>query len=98
VPIVATGRIVRWNGEKGSWHFLPVTGAAAVEVRLESSGRRAGFGSVRVEAEVNGVSWRTSLFPDRASGGYLLPLKAMVRRQAGLEADQTVGVSLELLS
>lgn len=97
MPIVATGRIVRWNGDKGSWYFLPVTGAAAAEVRMESSGMRSSFGSVRVEAELNGVRWRTSLFPDRASDGFLLPLKAEIRRRGGLEADGSATVYLDLL-
>jgi hypothetical protein len=73
--ITASGQIVRWGGDKGGWYFLPVTAAAAAEVRLQSLGMRSGFGSVRVAAEIGGVRWTTSLFPDKASGGFLLPLR-----------------------
>ena len=37
----------------------------------------AGFGSVRVEARIGDVVWRTSVFPVK-SGGYFLPVKVAV--------------------
>jgi len=40
--------------------------------------------------------WRTSVFPLN-SGGYVLPLKADVRRRAGIAAGDEVTVELELL-
>ena len=66
-----------WSEGKGSWHFLTIPPDEAVEIRLESaaSGIRRGFGSVRVEASINGVAWKTSIFPQK-SGGYILPVKA----------------------
>ena len=57
---------------------------------------RRGFGSVRVAATINGVMWRTSVFPQK-SGGYILPIKAEVRRRAGIAADEEVTVELELI-
>ena len=51
---------------------------------------------MRVEASINGVAWTTSVFPQK-SGGYLLPVKAEVRRDAGIAADDVVTVSLELI-
>jgi hypothetical protein len=93
--ITVTAPIWIWNAEKGSWHFLTVPAYQAIEVRVH--GARTGFGSVRVGACIGGVRWRTSLFPDSKSGGYLLPIKADVRRQAGLVAGDLVQVDLELL-
>ena len=40
--------------------------------------------------------WRTSVFPIKA-GGYFLPVKADVRRKAGIAAGDEVTVELELL-
>jgi hypothetical protein len=70
----------------------------AVEIRLESvaTGVRRGFGSVRVAATINGVSWKTSIFPQK-SGGYILPVKADVRRRADIAAGDEVTVRLDLL-
>jgi hypothetical protein len=94
--IEATGRIWQWRSDEapGGWFFLTVEGQAAMEVRYAALGRTGGFGSVRVTARIGGTEWRTSLFPDRKSGGYLLPLKAETRRRESLEAGQDVTVFL----
>jgi hypothetical protein len=42
------------------------------------------------------VTWRTSIFPQKA-GGYILPIKAEVRSQAGIAAGDEVEVTLDLL-
>jgi hypothetical protein len=49
-----------------------------------------------VAATINDVTWRTSVFPQK-SGGYILPIKAEVRRRAGIAAGDDVTVSLELV-
>lgn len=96
--ITVTAPIWLWSEGKGSWHFLTIPPDEAVEIRLESaaSGVRRGFGSVRVEALINGIAWRTSIFPQK-SGGYILPIKADVRKRAGISAGDTVIVEIELL-
>lgn len=95
--IIVTAPLWIWPGEGGSWHFVTIPPEQAVEIRLESaaSGIRRGFGSVRVEARINGIAWKTSVFPQK-SGGYLLPVKAAVRRDAGIGADDIIEVRLEL--
>jgi len=91
--ITLTTPLWLWSSEQGSWHFITIPAEDAVEVRLESaaSGVRRGFGSVRVEASINGVAWKTSIFPQK-SGGYLLPVKAAVRREASIAAGDSVTV------
>ena len=93
--IIVTAPVWLWNGDKGSWHFLTVPPAQAAEIRFDSMGMRGGFGSVRVEACIGDVSWSTSLFPQR-EGGYILPLKADVRRRASIAAGDEVTVRLKL--
>jgi hypothetical protein len=85
-----------WLGSGGSWHFITIPEAEAVEIRAHSLLNRGGFGSVKVEASIREVTWRTSVFPQK-SGGYLLPVKAEVRRRAGIAAGDEVRVRLELL-
>jgi len=95
--IAFTAPLWLWSGEGGSWHFITVPKEQSAEIRLEgaATGPRRGFGSVRVEASINGVSWRTSVFPQK-SGTYLLPVKAEVRRCAGIAAGDDVTVVLGL--
>ncbi|HET9810794.1 MAG TPA: DUF1905 domain-containing protein [Sphingomicrobium sp.] len=94
IPVTAT--LWLWSGEGGRWHFVTVPEEQSAEIRAHAFGSPRGFGSVRVEASVNGVTWRTSVFPQK-SGGYILPVKAEVRRRAGIAAGDEITVRIELL-
>ncbi|HET9460058.1 MAG TPA: DUF1905 domain-containing protein [Sphingomicrobium sp.] len=94
--ISVTGPLWLWSGEGGSWHFVTVPEEQSAEIRAQAFAGPRGFGSVRVAATVNGVTWRTSVFPLR-SGGYILPVKAEVRRKAGIAAGDEISVTLELV-
>jgi len=84
-----------WRGEAaGRWYFVTVPDEQSAEIKAHAFGTPRGFGSVRVEATIRDVSWRTSVFPLN-SGGYLLPVKAEIRRKADLAAGDEVTVSLE---
>jgi hypothetical protein len=94
--ITFTAPLWLWSGEGGRWHFLTVPGEQSTEIRARALGSPRGFGSVRVEASINEVTWRTSVFSQKA-GTYLLPVKAEVRRKADIAAGEEITVSLELL-
>ncbi|CCE99595.1 hypothetical protein predicted by Glimmer/Critica (plasmid) [Sinorhizobium fredii HH103] len=42
------------------------------------------------------TEWTTSVFPDKASGSFLLPVKAEVRRKEKLAAGQSIRIKLSL--
>jgi hypothetical protein len=94
--ITVTAPLWLWSGGQGSWHFLTVPEEQSEEIRARAFAGPRGFGSVRVEASIGGVVWRTSVFPQK-SGGYILPVKADVRRHAGIVAGDEVKVMLNLL-
>lgn len=94
--ILIFGPLWLWSGAQASWHFVTVPEDQAGELRAHSLMNRGGFGSVRVEARIGDVSWRTSVFPQK-SGGYILPVKASVRRDAGIAAGDDVTVELETI-
>ncbi|MEZ5231631.1 MAG: DUF1905 domain-containing protein [Acidimicrobiales bacterium] len=88
---------------------VPVVGQRLVAVR-DGAGRPVrrhrrdrpavpgrGFGSVRVEATIGATVWRTSVFPDRGSGCYVLPLKQAVRKAEGLLDGDPATVTLRLV-
>lgn len=66
------------------------------EIR-DLAGPRSGFGSVRVRVSVGGSAWATSIFPDKASGCYVLPVKRAVRTAEELEAGDVATVSVEVV-
>lgn len=79
----------------GGWFFVTVPVEVAQGLRA-LQGPRVGFGSIRVRAEIAGAGWDTSVFPDTRSGSFLLPLKAQVRRCAGVTAGDRARVQIEL--
>jgi hypothetical protein len=95
--ITATSLLWIWKGEAaGRWYFITVPEEQSAEIRAHAFGDRRGFGSVRVQATIDGVTWRTSVFPLNR-GGYLLPVKAQIRRETGIGAGDEVTVEIELL-
>lgn len=54
-----------------------------------------GFGSLRVTATIGTTSWQTSVFPARETG-WMLPVKAAVRKAEDLAEGDEVSLSLEL--
>jgi hypothetical protein len=95
--IAFTSLLWIWRGESaGRWYFVTVPEEESLEIRAHAFAYPRGFNSVKVEARMGEVSWRTSVFPLN-SGGYVLPVKAEVRRKAGIGAGDEVTVELDLL-
>jgi hypothetical protein len=96
--ITVTSLLWIWKGSDaaGRWYFITVPEEQSAEIKAHAFGSPRGFGSVKVEARIGDVSWRTSVFPLN-SGGYLLPVKKEVRSKAGIGAGDEVTVRLELL-
>jgi hypothetical protein len=100
--ITCTATLWRWTGGKaaGSWYFLTIGGeagemisATALMRRLEGMGR--GFGSLKVTATIGSSLWQTSVFPSRKDG-WMLPVKAAVRKAEALGEGDEVEVVLEV--
>lgn len=86
-----------WRTEgAGRWFFLTLPDEQCDPIRAVRFANPRGFGSVRVEACIGDVSWRTSVFPLN-EGGYLLPIKAEVRKRARLAAGDEVTAALTLI-
>lgn len=88
-----------WQGP-ASWVFLslPAEHAEAVKLAgfLSFSGPKRGWKLVRVLADAGEMQWETSLFPDKESGSYILPVKAAVRRKLGVSAGDRLTLTLHL--
>ncbi|WP_159499669.1 DUF1905 domain-containing protein [Microbacterium sp. 18062] len=89
--------LFRWDARTdASWYFVAVPAEAGEDIR-EIPRMPRGFGAVRVEAEVAGLRWRTSIFPDAASGTYHLPVKRAVRDAASAGEGDSIHVGLTVL-
>lgn len=97
-----TGPLWRWTtpAAPAAWHFITIDGAAgealsatALMRRLEGAAK--GFGSLKVNARIGDTVFKTSLFPSKELG-WLLPVKASVRKAEGLSEGDAVEVVLEV--
>lgn len=90
------GEVFLWDARTESWFFAALPSELSEQIR-EIPRPFRGFGSVRVDAQIGGSRWRTSIFPDGARGAYVLPLKRAVRDAEGIVDGGTVSVRLEVL-
>lgn len=67
--------------------------ATALMRKLEGMAR--GFGSLKVTATIGDSTWRTSVFPSREEG-WMLPVKAAVRKAEGIGEGDEVELVLEV--
>ena len=96
-----TAPLWRWSAkaesaDPGSWSFVTLPHDIAEDIRDALVGPPRGFGSVKVQVEVGDQRWGTSVFPDKESGSYVLPVKQVVRRVVGIEEGDPVTVTLSL--
>lgn len=93
-----TTTLWRWRSAKpgAGWYFVTIDGQTAAEIRYAALDRTGGFGSIRVEVRIGGTDWKTSIFPQRESGGFVLPIKAEVRKRERLAEGDAVTVELRL--
>ncbi|HLY80465.1 MAG TPA: DUF1905 domain-containing protein [Caulobacteraceae bacterium] len=84
-------RIIEWRGPS-PFFYAPIPGRYTEEFRQLAKIVSYGWGVAPVEARIGKVGFKTSLFPK--DGGYLLPLKDIVRRQANITAGDLIEVKL----
>lgn len=97
MPYAFIGELWIWDTrESDSWTFVTLSREHSDELR-DRAGPRTGFGSIRVEVTLGASTWRTSLFPDKESGGYILPIKAAVRKAENIAAGDKAKISLSAL-
>ena len=98
-----TGPMWLWRGAAKdgtptttAWHFITIDGEVAESIRAAAPGRTAAWGSVYVSVTIGETAWRTSVFPSKNVGGYLLPVKASVRKAEAVGEGDLVTVQLSL--
>ncbi len=86
-----------YPGDMANWHFVTLTKKVGQEIKEKRGKSARGFGSLPVEVSIGKTVWKTSIFPDKRVGSYLLPLKAQVRKKEDIEAGDLVKFSIVLL-
>ena len=86
------GPVVEWRGP-APFYFLRIPEEESADIKFAAKGLEY-WGQVPVTVRIDEVEFGTALFPK--DGRYLIPLKDAVRRAAGIELDEVLGVGLSL--
>ena len=86
-------QIIEWRGPS-PFFYAPIPAQYVDELRHLTKIVSYGWGVTPVEARIGDVAFKTSLFPK--DGGYLLPLKADVRRKTDITAGDLIAVELTI--
>lgn len=87
------GRVIHWRGP-APFFYVEIPERVGERIADLSRAVTYGWGMIPVDATIGGTTWTTSMFP--RDGGYLLPVKAAVRKAESVELDATVEVTLRL--
>jgi len=86
-----SGEMWFWRGP-APWHFVSVPEQDCGAIEAASALVSYGWGMIPVVARIGATGWQTSLWPK--DGGYIVPVKAGVRKAEGLEIGDVVAVHL----
>lgn len=81
----------------GAWHFITIPTEISEDIKKLFSDKAKGWGSIPVETTVGSSTWKTSLFPDKKLGAYILPIKKDVRKKENILEGDTLTILLEIL-
>lgn len=82
---------------QAAWHFVTLPKDESEQIKELFGGLKKGFGSLPVKVTIGETAWKTSIFPDKKAGGYLLPLKADVRKREKIVEGHVLDLDIEVL-
>lgn len=86
-----SGEIWHWRGPS-PYHFVTVPADESAELAEAAAMVTYGWGMIPVTARIDGTEWTTSLYPK--DGGYVVPIKDVVRRGEKLQVGDVVTINL----
>ena len=86
------GPVIEWRGP-APFFFVAIPEEESADIKFAAKGMECG-GQVPVRVRIKGTEFTTALFPK--DGRYLLPVKDMVRKSAGIEVGQLVIVTMRV--
>lgn len=86
-----------YPGMAGNWHFVSLSEKDVAELKKAFGPLSHGWGSLPVEAQIGKTKWNTSIFPNKKSRTYILPIKASVRKSEGFLAGDRAKVKLSII-
>lgn len=91
-----TAELWKYPGN-GAWYFVLLPKEYSNEIKTLTQGwPNKGFGTIKLEATIKDMVWDTSVFPDKKSGTYMMPVKKEVRTKLQLNDGDELNVSIKV--
>ena len=88
-----SGEIWYWRGPS-PFYFVTMPERHCRELREVAAAVTYGWGCIPATVTLGGSTWRTSMFP--RDGGYIVPVKAKVRRAEDVDEGVIVDLRVEV--
>ena len=90
---------IRNNGTaSASWWFITISQDISDSIKKENFWKpRKWRWSIRVETTIGYLKRETSIFPDKKSGSYLLPIKASIRKELHIKESDTILATIKII-
>lgn len=79
-----------------AWHFVTIPQDISNDIKKLFGDRARGWGSLLVEITIKDTKWKTSIFPDKKKGAYILPLKKEIRKKENIQLEDSINFLLEV--
>jgi hypothetical protein len=93
VDLEFSGEVWSWRGP-APYHFVTVPEDDSAELQEMAAAVTYGWGMIPVSARIGETRWTTSLFPK--DGGYVVPLKDLVRKAERIDVGDQVTLHLTI--
>lgn len=80
----------------GGWYFMSLPETASKEIRSQLHWQEEGWGRLKARAGIGIVVWETSIWFDTKHNGYILPIKASIRKELNLTIEKEIEVCVWL--
>ncbi len=72
------------------WHFISLPEKQSAEIKEQFGMMKRGWGSLPVFITIGKTTWESSIFPDKKTNSYLLPIKAAIRKKEKISEGDVV--------
>lgn len=86
-------KLWKYASAKSAWFFVTLPSETADQIRFFYP-HRHGFGSVPVRVSIGESVWKTSVFPDKKTGSFILPIKSEIRKAERIREGDELSISL----
>jgi hypothetical protein len=81
---------------KGAWHFVSIPTEIAINIDRIHKHEKRGWGSLPVIVQLGESTWKTSIFPDKKTNTYILPLKADIRKKEKINEGDEIDFTIQI--